>query len=295
MGAFLTAYSCSCRAAGSEWHRSLEEPQVGTLAVNRRLEGKVAVVTGAGAGLGRAAALRFAAEGAKVGCADIDMRSAEATAANIAATGGQAIALQLDAASMADNDRMAATLVETWGGADVLYANAGIPSVGSITTLTEAEWDRVMSVHLKGTWLASRAVIPAMEATGGGSIINQASIGALVGFSGIAAYAAAKGGIISLTRQAAIEYAHLGIRCNAICPGTIPTALVRETYQRRGGPDLRNPMPLDEALAANAMRYPLKRLGTAEDVANLAVFLASDESAWITGAVFPVDGGYTAM
>ncbi|MFZ8887200.1 MAG: SDR family NAD(P)-dependent oxidoreductase [Steroidobacteraceae bacterium] len=259
-----------------------------------RLAGKVAVVTGAGSGLGRAAAQRFAAEGAQVGCADIDMGLAEAAAADIVAAGGRALAIQLDAASMADNDRMADRLVTAWGRIDVLYANAGIASVGSVTTVSEDEWDRVMAVHLKGTWLASRAVIPAMEAAGGGSIINQASIGALVGFSGIAAYAAAKGGIISLTRQAAIEYAHLGIRCNAVCPGTVPTALVKETYERRGGLDLRNRMPLEEALAANANRYPLKRLGTAEDIANLAVFLASDESAWITGGVFPVDGGYTA-
>ncbi len=259
-----------------------------------RLAGKVTVVTGAGSGLGRAAALRFAAEGARVGCADIDLDKAEAAAAEIAASGGQALAIQLDAASMADNDRMAKALIAAWGRIDVLYANAGIASVGSVTTVSEDEWDRVMAVHLKGTWLASRAIIPAMEAAGGGSIINQASIGALVGFSGIAAYAAAKGGIISLTRQAAIEYAHLGIRCNAVCPGTVPTALVKETYERRGGLDLRNRMPLEQAMAANATRYPLKRLGTAEDIANLAVFLASDESAWITGAVFPVDGGYTA-
>jgi len=259
-----------------------------------RLAGKVTVITGAGSGLGRAAALRFGAEGAQVGCADIVLDKAEATAADIAAQGGQALAIQLDAASMADNERMANTLTTAWGRIDVLYANAGIASVGSVTTVSEDEWDRVMAVHLKGAWLASRAVIPAMEVAGGGSIINQASIGALVGFSGIAAYAAAKGGIISLTRQAAIEYAHLGIRCNAVCPGTVPTELVKETYERRGGLDLRNRMPLEQAMAANATRYPLKRLGTAEDIAHLAVFLASDESAWITGGVFPVDGGYTA-
>lgn len=259
-----------------------------------RLKNKVAVVTGAGSGLGRASAVAFASEGAKVVCADCNADAARDIASEILAAGGVAMAVVLDAAVPDDNERLVTETRNRFGRIDVLLANAGIPSVGALTEVEFEHWQRVLAVNLTGVWLANKAVIPVMQEQGGGSIINQASITALVGFAGVAAYSAAKGGVIALTRQAAVEYAEEGIRVNAICPGTIVTPLVTQTYEERGGVDSKTKMPLGDALAASARRYPMKRLGDVEDVAHLAVFLASDESRWITGTVMPVDGGYTA-
>jgi NAD(P)-dependent dehydrogenase (short-subunit alcohol dehydrogenase family) len=189
---------------------------------------------------------------------------------------------------------MAARTVTDYGRIDILFANAGIAGVGSITSTTRQTWDRVLAVNLTGVWLCSKAVLPQMQAQGGGSVINQASIGGLVGFSGIMPYAAAKAGVIGLTRQAAIEYAAQNIRFNAICPGTVVTPLVTRTYEERGGIALGSKQTLEEALQANAARYPLGRLGSVDDVAGMAVYLASDEANWVTGAVFTIDGGYSA-
>jgi NAD(P)-dependent dehydrogenase (short-subunit alcohol dehydrogenase family) len=259
-----------------------------------RLEGRTAIVTGAGSGLGRASAVRFAREGARVVCADLDAAAVARVAAEIVAGGGAAIAVEVDVTRDDDVQRMAEEALRAFGGIDVLFANAGIAGVGSVATTTRETWDRVIAVNLTAVWLCNKAVIPAMQARGGGSIVNQASIAGLVGFSGIMPYAAAKAGVIGLTRQAAIEYAATGIRFNAICPGTVVTPLVVRTYEERGGIAMGSGEKLDEALRANAARYPMQRLGTPEEVASMAVFLASDEAAWITGAVFPVDGGYTA-
>lgn len=262
--------------------------------MGKRLSNKVAIVTGAGSGLGRASSIAFASEGAQVVCADCNADSAIEIVEEIQAAGGVAIAVTLDSASPDDNDRLVSQVMGRFGRIDVLLANAGIPSVGRLTDVDFEHWQRVIAVNLTGVWLANKAVIPVMQAQGGGSIINQASITALVGFAGVAAYSAAKGGVVALTRQAAVDYAEEGIRVNAICPGTIVTPLVTQTYLQRGGIDSKTKMPLSEALAASAQRYPMKRLGDVEDVANLAVFLASDESRWITGVIMPVDGGYTA-
>lgn len=259
-----------------------------------RLHGKVAIVTGAGSGLGRASALRFAREGARVVCADADAGAAASAAAEIASAAGMAIGVQVDVTRDDDVQRMADEAVRAFGGIDVLFANAGIAGVGSVASTTRDTWDRVIAVNLTGVWLCSKAVLPAMQARGGGSVINQASIGGMVGFSGITPYAAAKAGVIGLTRQAAVEYAPIGIRFNAICPGTVVTPLVVRTYEERGGIAIGSGQTFDEAMRANAARYPMGRLGTPDDVAGMAVFLASDEAAWITGGTFVVDGGYTA-
>lgn len=262
--------------------------------MSARLKGKVAIVTGAGSGLGHASVRRFASEGAKVVCADVDSVAALRVAEEIISDGGEAIGIGVDVTRDGDVQGMADEAVRSFGGIDVLFANAGIAGVGSVATTTRETWDRVIAVNLTGVWLCNKAVIPAMQARGGGSVINQSSISGLVGFSGITPYAAAKAGVIGLTRQAAVEYAAAGIRFNAICPGTIVTPLVVRTYEERGGIAMGSGQTLDEAMQANAARYPMKRLGTPEDVANMAVFLASDEAAWITGATFTVDGGYTA-
>ncbi len=262
--------------------------------MNGRLEDKVAIITGAGSGLGRASALRFAREGAAVICADIDGDGANRIAGEIIAAGGRATAIAMDVTQESDCQRMAALAVSEHGRIDILFANAGIAGVGSITSTKRETWDRVLGVNLTGVWLSNKAVLPQMEAQGGGAVINQASIGGLVGFSGIMPYAAAKAGVIGLTRQAAVEYAAKNIRFNAICPGTVVTPLVTRTYLERGGVALGAGQSLEQALQANAARYPLGRLGTEDDVAGMAVYLASDEAKWVTGAVFPIDGGYTA-
>lgn len=262
--------------------------------MSARLRGKVAIVTGAASGLGRASALRFAREEAAVACADLDAAAAEAVAAEIVSAGGVAMAVRVDVTREEDVVRMAEQTLDRFGGVDVLFANAGVAGVGSVVSTTRETWDRVIGVNLTGVWLSNKAVVPAMLARGGGSIINQASIGGLVGFSGILPYAAAKAGVVGLTRQAAIEYAAAGIRFNAICPGTVVTPLVVQTYEERGGISMGSGQSFEEAMRANAARYPMGRLGTPEDIAGMAVFLASDEAKWITGATFPVDGGYTA-
>jgi NAD(P)-dependent dehydrogenase (short-subunit alcohol dehydrogenase family) len=259
--------------------------------MEERLGGKVAIVTGAGSGLGAAAAARFGAEGAAVLCADLDGERAQAVAGEIEAAGGTASALAVDVSSHEEQERMAAAARERHGGIDVLYANAGIPGEGSAAEVDPGAWERTLAVNLTGVFLSARAVLPAMVAAGGGCILNQASVAGLVALPALAPYSAAKGGVIALTRQMALDYAAAGVRVNAICPGTVPTPLVRSAYERRteGEPG----RSAEEAMAAASARVPLGRLGSLEDVAGVAAFLASDEGAWITGAVYTVDGGMT--
>ncbi len=257
-----------------------------------RLSAKVAIVTGASTGLGAAICFEFAAQGATVVCADIDGVGAQATADRIAAGTGVAAAVAVDVSSPEDTARMAGFALDEFGRCDVLVANAGIPGTGSATEIEPDSWDRVLAVNLTGVWLSARAVLPHMVDKGRGSIVNQASVGGLIGVPHLAAYAASKGGVISLTRQMAADYSPLGIRVNALCPSTVLTDLVRSTYERRSQLDGSDP---EDALQEKAARIPLRRLGAATDVASAAVFLASDEAAWITGIVLPVDGGITAV
>jgi NAD(P)-dependent dehydrogenase (short-subunit alcohol dehydrogenase family) len=248
-----------------------------------RLEGKATIVTGAGSGIGRAAALLFAREGAQVAVADIDGDAAAAVAAE---AGAGAIPLTVDVGSEDATRRMARATVDAFGTIDSLYANAGVDSVGRAADVPLVEWERVIRIHLTGVWLCAKAVLPAMVANRRGSIIAQGSIGGLIGVPAIAAYAAAKGGIIALARQIAVDYGPDGVRCNAICPGTVWTPLVARTYAARGGDG--------DPQAAAASHNPLGRLGEPEEVARLALYLASDESSWTTGAVHVVDGGRSA-
>lgn len=247
-----------------------------------RLDGKVALITGAGGGIGRVAAELFAAEGAAVMVADANGDAAHDAAATIKDQGGRAASVTADVSDSAQAQRMVEATVESFGGLHVLYNNAGVlpPDDGGTLDTPEDTWDAVMRVNLKGVWLCCRHGIPAMLASGGGSIINVASLVAVMG-SAVAqiAYTASKGGVLSMTREMAVEYARQGIRVNALCPGPIETPLMAELLS-------------DPAKRARRLVHvPIGRFGRAEEVARTALFLASDDSSLMTGAALVVDGG----
>jgi NAD(P)-dependent dehydrogenase (short-subunit alcohol dehydrogenase family) len=253
------------------------------------LEGKVALITGAGSGIGRAAAQLFAAEGAAVAVLDLRSDAAEETADKIAVEGGQSIAVTANVAVGAEIDAAVERVVAAWGRLDVLYNNAGVDSRGSVATATEDDWDRCFAVNAKGTFLLSRAAVPHLVAAGGGSIINQGSVAALVGVPNFAAYCAAKGAVVSLTRSMAVDLAPHRIRVNAICPGTVYTPLMEPMLRARGDGDL------EAGLAKTLVKYPIGRLGTPEEIASVALFLAGHGSSFLTGSIVTADGGMTAQ
>jgi NAD(P)-dependent dehydrogenase (short-subunit alcohol dehydrogenase family) len=260
-----------------------------------RLNGKVAIVTGGGSGIGEASCALFAAHGAAVVVADRDGEGAERVAAAIRDRGGRSAAVTVDVTSESDMVRMVEAAAQ-FGPVDVLYANAGIAGSGRAGDLALADWQRVIDINLTGVWLSARAVLPQMIDNGGGSIINQASVGGLVGVGGIAAYAAAKAGVIGLTRQMAVDYGPDNIRVNAVCPGTVPTPLVRQTYDEGGGfaSSVSERVDFDTMIDKARARFPLGRVGSVDDIAAIALYLASDESNWTTGTAIAVDGGMTA-
>lgn len=251
-----------------------------------RLDGKVALITGAGSGMGRVAAQMFAREGARVVAADLDEQAGQETAALARDEGLDVRFVQADVSREADCRAMVACAEETFGTLDVLYNNAGIfPEADhSVIDTDEAVWDRVLAVNVKGVYLACKYGIPAMVRAGGGSIVNIASFVALVGCSVPQdAYTASKGAVIALTRSLAVQFAPQGVRTNAICPGPIETPLLTSWL-------LTDP----EAKALRLARNPTGRFGRPEDVVYLALYLASDESAWTNGAIISADGGITA-
>jgi 3-oxoacyl-[acyl-carrier protein] reductase len=242
-----------------------------------RLQNKVTLVTGGGRGIGRATALLFGREGAAVAVADIDAAAAEVVAAEIAAGGGQALALALDVASVASVEQAVAQTV-AWGGQlDVLLNNAGITRDARMLAMTEQQWDQVIDVNLKGVWLCTRAAAPHMIARGSGSIINASSVVALYGNFGQTNYAATKAGVIAMTKTWARELGPSGVRVNAVTPGFIATDMVGTIPPK--------------VAAGIAERTPLRRMGQPEEVAAVYLFLASDESSFVTGSVVQVDGG----
>lgn len=251
-----------------------------------RLTGKVAIITGGASGLGLTSAQRFAEEGAHVVCVDLDAASAEGVAATLAT---ESIGIGADVTDPVAMESAAANVLERFGRIDALFANAGIPGEGSAHSLPIEAWHKVISINLDGVFFSVRAVLPAMMEQRSGSLILQSSLAGLKGMANLASYSAAKGGVIGLTRQVAIEYAGYGIRCNAICPGTIDTPLVREAYRQRFGEE-----GAAAAIERRAQDYPLGRLGSPSDIASYATYLASDESVWVTGTVLPIDGGVNA-
>ena len=252
-----------------------------------RLAGKVALITGAGSGIGRAAALLFAAEGAAVGVLDLDGVVAEETTALVVAAGGRGLALTADVSNAEQVSAAADALAAEYTCIDILYNNAGVGSRGSVVVAEEADWDRCFDVNVKGTYLVTQAVLAHMGH--GGSIINQGSVAALVGVMNFAAYCAAKGAVVALTRSMAVDLAGRGVRANVICPGTVYTPLMEPMLRARGDGDL------DLGLQRTLVKYPIGRLGHVDDIARVALFLASDEAAFMTGSVVAADGGMSAQ
>jgi 2-keto-3-deoxy-L-fuconate dehydrogenase len=256
-----------------------------------RLDGKTAIVTGGGSGIGRAIATTFAQNGARVFALDRDLKAADAAVENIRASGGVASAIECDVAiaewveaafTRIDSDRNAPRI-------DILVNNAGIAHIGTVENTSEEDFDRIYLVNVKGIFLCSRAAVRRMLATGGGAILNLASIASLVGLTDRFAYSMSKGAVLTMTRSIAVDYVKRGIRCNCICPARVHTPFV-DGY-------LRNTYPGREAeMFKQLSEYqPLGRMGTPEEVAALALYLCSDEASFITGQAYPIDGGVLAF
>ena len=251
------------------------------------LHEKVAVITGGASGQGRAAALRFSEAGARIVVADVNDAGAAETVRMIEEAGREALALHTDVSSQTEVETLIGDAADRWGRLDVLYNNAAVQMSGGLLDCTDEEWDLTIRTNLDAIFWACRAAIPRMLATGGGTIINTASVLGLIGSAGYCAYGAAKAGLVALTRQIAVEYGP-AIRANVIAPGSIDTPRFQKVAEDMG-------MERDDFLAMLHKNIPLHRLGTADDVAGIALFLASDQSAYVTGAIIPADGGLAAL
>ena len=250
-----------------------------------RLQGKVALITGAARGIGRGIALRFAAEGARVGILDLDRAASQKVAAEIRASGGQALAVA-DVSQPAPVAAAHKALRAHFGPVTVLVNNAAVMPAGTIHKTSVADFDRCVAVNLRGAYLLSRAVIPDMLAAGAGSIMHIASVTGLLGLPGIAAYSMTKGALIALTRAMSTDYAARGIRCNSVSPGTIDSPMLHDFLAAQ-----RDPAALQREFDA---MHPIGRVGKIEEVANVCLFLASDEASFVTGSNYEVDGGISS-
>ena len=246
----------------------------------------MAFITGGGTGIGRACAMAFVREGAKVGLAGRRMEPLSAAAEEISKTGGSGVAIQCDVTQTEQVERAIREVVERFGKLDVVVNNAGAMAPGNAEQTSEAHWDMMVDINLKGTFLVSRAALRHLRRAGGGSIINIGSVYGIVGAKQRAAYAAAKGGVTMLTRAMAMDHAHEKIRVNCICPSLVETEIARELFARAPNPE--------EARKQRIAMIPMGRAANPEEVAYLAVYLASDESTWVTGAALPIDGGQSA-
>ncbi|MBI2965837.1 MAG: glucose 1-dehydrogenase, partial [Chloroflexi bacterium] len=254
-------------------------------------DGKVVIVTGGALGMGRDTAIEFGREGAAVVVADINRDAAQVTVRDIQKAGGKGAAVVADVAQAADCKKVVDEAVRAFGGVDILFNNVGVQPLESyrnVEDTTEEQWDRIIGVNLKSRFLMSKYAIPQMRKRGGGVIINNASVQGLQSMKRVPAYAASKGGDLSLTRQMALDYAAENIRVVAICPGTIDTEMVRTAARAEGG-------DIEATVKRYGKSHPIGRIGRGKDIADTVLFLASDRASFITGSYFLVDGGYLAM
>jgi NAD(P)-dependent dehydrogenase (short-subunit alcohol dehydrogenase family) len=251
-----------------------------------RLRGKRAIVTGAGSGIGRAIAIRLSEEGARVALADLDADAAEEVASDIGEAGGETLVVKTDVTQAADVEALVGEVVRGWGGLDVMVNNAGVGVAGTAPVTDEKDYEFVMDVAVRGTFLGMKYAIPAMRDSGGGSVVNMSSVAALVGIPDRAVYSAAKGAILAITRAAAIDHVQEGVRVNCIAPGTVDTPWIARITSGYDDPE--------EARANMQARQPHGRFVSPEEIAAMAAYLASDESASVIGACMVVDGGVTA-
>jgi NAD(P)-dependent dehydrogenase (short-subunit alcohol dehydrogenase family) len=254
-----------------------------------RLDDKNAVITGAGSGIGRAIAKTFAAQGARVFVLERDESAGTETVAEISATGGMASVVRCDVADATSVDAAFAKVIAEAGRVHILVNNAGIAHVGTVANTTEEDLDRIYSVNVKGVFLCSKAAVPHMVAAGGGVILNLASIASLIGLTDRFAYSMSKGAVLTMTRSIAVDYVKQGIRCNCVCPARVHTPFVdgylRDTYPGR-----------EQEMFRTLSEYqPIGRMAEPEEVAALALYLCSDEAAFITGQAYPIDGGVLAF
>ncbi|MEH7387599.1 glucose 1-dehydrogenase [Bacillus sp. JJ1521] len=252
-----------------------------------KLDGKIAIITGAGSGIGMATAEKFIHEGAKVVLADINEDSIKQLESNWNAQFNKqvAIAIQTDVSEPEQVQNMVSQTLSLFNRIDILFSNAGIEFPGLVTDIDPADWERVMRINLTSVYLCAKYVVPQMEKQGGGSIINTASQLSIVGNPNFSVYSASKGGVATLTKTLAIDYAKKNIRVNAICPGPIDTPHIERQAAKKGG----------ENLYENLCKLvPMGRLGRAEEIASCVAFLASDEASYVTGSLMMADGGYTS-
>jgi NAD(P)-dependent dehydrogenase (short-subunit alcohol dehydrogenase family) len=251
-----------------------------------RLAGKIAFITGAGSGIGRACAELFAQQGAKVILAGRRADPLNSAVTKINSSGGEAIAVSCDVTNSAQISAALKTAVDKFGALTTIVNNAGVIVPGNAEQTTDANWDMMININLKGTFLVSRAALQFLRRTNGGSIINIGSIYGVVGSKQRVAYAASKGGVTMLTRAMALDHAHENIRVNCICPSLVETEIAKQLFANAPNPD--------EARRQRVSLIPMGRAGTPQEIAHLAAYLASDESAWVTGAALPIDGGQAA-
>ena len=251
-----------------------------------KLENKVALITGAASGIGRASALKFAREGALVVAADIQEEAVGETAGMVTSEGGRCIPVHADVSDSSSVGKMVQAAVEAHGRLDIMFNNAGLGARGTILDIDEATFDRLFAVNVKGVFLGCKEAIPIMISQGGGVILNTASQLGLVGADASAVYPATKGAVVQLTKCLALDHARDGIRVNAVCPGPIDTPLARRGRAQAGNPE--------EVLRLRQQQIPLGRIGEPEEVADVAAYLCSDEASFITGSAIVADGGWTA-